>query len=799
MNPIFKALLAVRFIGLRNVLRTVRYSLWRDQLDRRLSVRNATSVQSPGDLLTFTPQPGGGDFRFERATLEVRFLAPDLVRLTWTPGALPLPYALARQEWPSVNVQHCADEAGHHLSTDALRLSVHTDGTVAIADAEGRLLRRDHPPQRSGTTWELTSDFPPGLHACGLGDRAAPPDLPAGTYRLWNRDPGGSYGPGADPLYANIPVLFTAHAQGSLLTFYENPFPTKIALAGDAPRITYRVDDGALRFYLIPGPPERALARYTELTGRPPLPPRWALGFHQSRWGYMNEEQVRTVVEGFRRHDLPISAIHLDIDYMDGYRVFTVNRERFPDLKRLADDLHALGIHLVTILDPGVKRDPHFALYRQGVERGLFCTTPDGRPLHGLVWPGWTAFPDFTHPETRAWWRDQYAALLDAGVDGIWHDMNEPSAFAAWGDPTLPHVTRHRMEGRGGDHREAHNLYGLLMNHAGYEALRERLPDRRPWLLSRANWAGGQRYAWNWTADTESTWDALRMTIGMMIHSSLAGQPYNGPDIGGFSGAPDGELFIRWFQMAAFLPFFRNHAAKGTPPREPWVFGEPYLSIARDILRLRYRLLPYLYTLAWEATERGLPIVRPLWWDAPQREDLWAVDDACLLGSALLVAPVVSPGAETRDLFLPPGRWFHVWDDQIFDGDQTITLPAPLDRIPILARAGAVIPQESGTTLELHLYLPTKDSLGGGQVYLDAGDGYGPHRLERYTLAWDGDHLQLDRVVEGEYTFPYDSIRLFLHGIVPAALTVDDRPLPIDDTTIPLPADFRTLRIFPEK
>jgi alpha-glucosidase len=438
---------------------------------------------------------------------------------------------------------------------------------------------------------------------------------------------------------------------------------------------------------------------------------------------------VRAVVEGFRVRDLPLSAIHLDIDYMDGFRVFTVDPRRFPHFATLARDLETEGIALVTILDPGVKRDTKYAVYQSGRANRVFCTLPDGREMHAPVWPGWCAFPDFTNPQTRDWWGNQYPPLLEANVGGVWHDMNEPATFVAWGDPTLPQAVRHSMEGRGGDHAQAHNLFGLLMNRAGHEALRRLRPDRRPFILTRSGWSGVQRYAWTWTGDVETSWRSLRQTIPTMLGLALSGISYSGPDIGGFGGAPSAELYIRWFQLAAFLPFFRTHSSKVTPRREPWSFGPEALAIVREYLDLRYRLLPYFYTLAWEASTKGHPFVRPLFWLDDRDQSLWDVQDAFLLGDSLLVAPVLQPGATSREVTLPPGVWYDFHDERQYRGPGPVTIGAPLERVPVLARAGTVIPiEDSGAAarearLVLHLYAGAN---GGALLYSDAGDGYGP-------------------------------------------------------------------------
>jgi alpha-glucosidase len=553
------------------------------------------------------------------------------------------------------------------------------------------------------------------------------------------------------------------------------------------PKVEAWFEDGMLRYYVCLGTPEEVLKSYTQLTGRAPLPPRWALGYHQCRWGYRTEADIRRVAQGFQEHDLPISAIHLDIDYMDGFRVFTVNQERFPDLAGLARDLACQGIRLVTILDPGVKRDPGYFLYREGLRRKVFCKTFFGRPLIGLVWPDWSAFPDFTNPEARKWWGEQYPRLLDQGVAGFWHDMNEPTSFAAWGDTTLPLPTRHSLEGRGGDHRQAHNLYALQMNRAGFEALRRQRPDRRPWILSRAGWAGQQRYAWNWTGDIETSWESLRMTLPTVLGLGLSGLPFSGPDVGGFSGDPSAELYLRWFQMACFFPFFRTHSALGTAPREPWVFGEETTRRVREALRLRYSLIPYLYTLAWEASQTGCPPVRPLFWADPGDRRLWQVEDAFLFGSALLVAPILEEGAQDRQVSLPGGEWFDFWSDARIEGGDSVRLQASLDHIPLLARAGSLLPLEVNGRLQLHLYAPSEGE-GEGRLYLDAGDGYGEWRLERYRLRRSDGRLEIERESQGPYAFPYPAVELVIHGFSAGGAWVDGQPAPCENNRLICPS-----------
>ncbi len=641
-------------------------------------------ARGPGPLLSAEPLTAPGDesgplgvcCRFAEADLEVRFLADDIVRLTWGPGEPPIPWALAQptaDHRPSSVVEVTAGTPPAtpvRAATPELSVEVTGEGWVSFRGRDDRLLRRELPPLRRGAARTARFELRPGERVAGLGEQASPVTLRGTTHRLWNRDPGGAWGPGDDPLYLCVPVLLGLHPDGDVLAFFENPHEATVRVDGAAPvaaqaRVELTFRGGTDRHYVAAGTLPRLLERYSWLTGRPTLPPRWSLGFHQCRWGYRSQGEVRDVADGFAREGLPLSAVHLDIDHMDGYRVFTADPVRFGDLEGLCGDLEARGTRVVTIVDPAVKADESFEVFRQGRDDGRFLKDADGRPLLGVVWPGRAAFPDFTDPATREWWAGLYKGLLDAGVSGVWHDMNEPTSIALWGDRTLPPGTRHVAEGRGGDHRQCHNVYGLLMDRAGFEAQAAGRPDRRPWLLSRSGWAGLQRWAWCWTADVEATWEGLRQQVATTIGLGLSGIAYTGSDTGGFNGAPGPELFLRWLELAVLMPFCRTHSVTGAPPREPWRWPEPYRTAVGRLVRFRYRLLPYLYTLAHEASRTGHPFVRPLSWPdgrgpAPAGADdrLWSSDDAYLLGDALLVAPATREGCGARPVPLPAGEWF---------------------------------------------------------------------------------------------------------------------------------------------
>jgi alpha-glucosidase len=572
--------------------------------------------------------------------------------------------------------------------------------------------------------------------------------------------------------------------QGHYLIFYENPYRGEIEV-DDAIRVQF--ERGALRSYFFRGSPEHCLDLYTKLTGRPPMPPRWSLGYHQSRWGYKSQDEIRNIANSFKEHDLPISAIHLDIDYMDGYRVFTFNTDRFGAVLELSQSLREDDVKLVTIIDPGVKLDRGYRVFQDGLRRGMFCTLPNERPMVSIVWPGWVYFPDFTNPDARIWWGDYYPQLLNHGISGIWHDMNEPTAFTAWGDKTLPLITQHLFESQGGDHLRAHNLYALLMNRAGYEALRKYKPERRPWILSRSGYAGGQRYAWNWTGDVETSWEALQQTVATMLGVSLSGFAYTGSDIGGFSGAPDPELYLRWFQLGAFSPFFRTHSAIGTPQREPWAFEENILQATRVLLQLRYRLIPYFYTLAWIAHQKGTPLLRPTFWIDPDDPALWEIADQFFLGPDLMLAPVLNAGKLEREVYIPAGLWYELWDDSVFAGPRIQSVPADLTRIPAFVRGGAILPLEiSPTELELHIYLPELGVIKG-ELYSDEGDGYQKNRLDRFIGTRDGKTISISRSSEGKHEWPYANLTLVVHGGKMSTINIDGESGKCKETSAQVP------------
>ncbi|NEB39655.1 glycoside hydrolase family 31 protein [Streptomyces sp. SID14515] len=758
----------VRLVGSVRGLRTVRSAWRRRSADARaLPPRGAERARVPGALTGAEPGPGGGVVRFARSELRIRVSVGGAVFWAWD-GAEPLPSYAVPGAAPAPDPRAVLEpdkDGGWQVVSERLTVVVSRTGAVELRTPGGLLLRRELPPRwwepvgGGPVRWVQRSEVPADARFFGLGGRAGGPRLRDGVYGLWNTDPGGRFGPEDDPLYLTMPVQVVVSDAGTHLAFHDNSWAGRVVLregeegAGsghDRPgTCEVRMEGGPLRCWVVAGTPARVLQGWTALTGAPALPPSWALGPQHARWGFGSEREVRRVAAGYRERGLPLSVLHLDIDHYDAHRVFTVDRERFPGLPALAKELGEDGVRLVSIVDPAVKAEPGDAVFDAGRavgERGAYVRDARGRVVVGEVWPGASVYPDFTDPLVRDWWGSLYEERLAQGFSGIWHDMNEPVSFAAFGDPSLPRSARHVLEGAGGDHREAHNVYALAMARAGYEGLLRFRPKERPFLFSRSGWAGMQRYGGTWSGDVSTGWPGLRASLSLVVGLGLCGVPYSGPDVGGFDGFPSPELYLRWFQLGAYLPLFRTHSATGAGRREPWEFGPEALEYARAALVERERLHPYFVTLSHVARLTGAPYVRPLWWGAPGDRALRECEDAFLLGDALLVAPVLEPGARRRAVRLPRGRWYDTVTGRAYEGPGQVLVDAPLSRVPVLARAGAVIPVRGADGgPELEAWAPAAGRTGGGLVVRDPGDGWAEAEVERYVTRWEGDRVVVER------------------------------------------------------
>lgn len=716
-------------------------------------------VQSPARLLALS------DARGHRLLVEA--WAPDLVRIRFVPpGSVPtISWALARprSEWPEdfpVRVE--ATASGWRLSTPALTAEVASaTGALALRAAGGLEPFVQHDPEcpfrhdTSTVGLSLRAVLPAGAMCLGLGEKTGWLDRRGRILEMWNTDV-LPHLPDTDPLYQSIPFVIVYQEGRAFGLFLHNTHRSRFDLGFTQPeRLEAWVGGGELDYFILAGPSlEHVVRGFTDLTGRMPLPPRWALGYQHSRWGLHDADQVRELAAEMRRRRVPCDVIYLDIDYMDGYRVFTWDPARFPDPDALLSDLAAQGYRVVTIVDPGVRIDDEYPVYREGIAKGVMCRKADGRPFEGVVWPGPTVWPDFLRADARRWWGSWIARQLTRrGVAGIWNDMNEPASFrhplpTGTLDPDVMHGPDEEREDtterRELLHAEGHNVYGLLMSQSAFESQLAARPDRRPFVLTRAGFAGVQRYAAVWTGDNSSWWEHLTMMGPELINLGLSGVAFAGADVGGFTRHTSGELLARWTWAGAFTPFMRNHSAIETRRQEVWRFGPEIEAICREAIEWRYRLLPYLYTLAWESSSLGTPIMRPLFWDHPGDAAAARVQDQWMLGPHLVVAPITQPAATHRAAYLPAGEWVHLWQPVRILGPAHALVDAPLSHIPVFARAGAVVPlgpvaQHTGelaADARISLYV-TAPSPGSAMscwtwLYEDEGDGFG-YRQGRFS------------------------------------------------------------------
>ncbi len=634
--------------------------------------------------------------------VEASVLAPDLFRLRMTSrqafSERPS-WAVCKTDWPEVPVRMQASGSRVSLRTACGRLRLRlADGGWRLQDSAGREV---FAAVATETGWarprcQLTLTLAEGESLFGLGETTGTFNKRGLIREFWNTDVLGHASaiyPGLRSLYVSVPFALSLRHGRAAGLFWDNPARQTWDLGQTRlDRWQMTAASGEMDLYLFLGPRvSEVVARYTELTGRMPLPPRWALGYQQSRYSYETRGRVEEIAGNFRRRRVPCDVLYLDIHHMDGYRVFTFGKT-FPRPAEMIARLARQGFKVVTIVDPGVKNDSRFGLLKRGLAAKAFVKAPDsGKDFIGRVWPGETRFPDFLNARVRRWWGEEQNRLLELGVAGFWNDMDEPANFAL-PTKTLPEECVHQTDFGPMKHAEAHNLYGLEMARGSREGALAHQPDRRPFVITRAGYAGVQRYGLVWTGDNSSMWEHLADAVQMCLNLGLSGLAFCGSDVGGFMDNTSPELLARWTQMAAFTPFFRNHSNNRTIDQEPWALGTRTEQVCRRYIELRYQLLPYLYSLFIAAHRTGAPIIRPLLWHYQDDPIAVAAGDQFLLGPNLLVAPVLRQGAVARSVYLPRGAWYDFWIGQRYEGARHVVAEAPLEIIPLFVHAGAIVP-----------------------------------------------------------------------------------------------------------
>ena len=692
--------------------------------------------------------------RCDDVDLHVRAHTDGVARLTYVPRGEELPsrsFAVSEPPAFAEEVQVGAVDGDAVLCTaDYMVRITESSCRIRLDDSAGQPLLDDGdfggwstaPGTQDDapvTTVSVTRATPEAERFYGLGERNGPLNQRGRSLVFWNTDAYdpdfGGFGPEQDPLYQSIPFFIGLREGTAYGVLTDNAYRQEMDLAAtSSERYQIKAFGGAIDQYIMVGErlPE-VVRRYTALTGRMSPPPRWSLGYHQCRWGYAPESKLTELAAEFRGRQIPADSLWLDIQHMDGFRTFTWDPVDFPDPEGLIADLGGDGFRVTVIADPGIKLDPGWSVYDSGLDAGAYLEEPGGEVYVGEVWPGDSVFPDFTDPAARSWWAGHVAELVERGVQGVWLDVNEPTNFPeSGGGNTVPNSLPIDGDGIPSTMAEGHNVYALHEARATYEGMLQAAPEQRPFILTRAAYAGIQRWAAAWTGDAPSTWTSLGQSLPMLLNMGLSGEAFVGSDVGGYSGGATPELFARWMSVGVVSPFLRGHVTNGVKDQEPWAFGQEVEDISRAHINWRYEILPYIYSLFDEAARSGAPVLRPLVYAYQEDPETHEIGDQALLGPNLLVAPVVEEGADMRQVYLPAGRWFEYRSGAVYEGPQWIDVPVTLAALPRYVPEGAILPhgelvQHTGEIkatdrLLLQVYPGPEET--AFTLYEDAGEGF---------------------------------------------------------------------------
>lgn len=700
------------------------------------------------------------------------------------------PYSVTLEPVPS-DFQVIEKNDSLWIKTHLLQLQITLDHFIlTFYDKNGQVLNED---DSLGISWigtEVTSykKIQKNEKFIGLGEKTGNLNRFGSAYMNWNTDYFG-YGVGDDPLYMSIPFYLGVHDQGNYGIFFDNPHKSVFNFGASSNRFIYfNAEDGDMDYYFFHEPTvAEIISSYTELTGRMKMPPKWSLGFQQCRYSYYPDKEVTTLASTFRDKDMPADVIYLDIHHMEQYKVFTFDSVKFPDAKSMITHLKERGFRVIVIMDPGIKTEKGYLPYEEGIEKALFVKYPDGKNYEAQVWPGWCAFPDFTKSETRSWWAEKMEFYTEVGVDGFWTDMNEP---ASWGQFT-PNLIEFNFEGEVSSHRKARNVYGMQMARAAQEGQLLQKPEERPFVLTRSGFSGIQRYAAAWTGDNTASEEHMMAGIRLINSLGLSGVAFSGYDVGGFAGESSKSLFARWISIGAFSPLFRAHSMINSNDAEPWAFGEEVEEICRNYMKLRYRLIPTIYSSFYKATVTGLPLVSSLAISYPLDEKIYqsAYQNEYIFCDRFLVAPVESYKEITK-VYLPKGNWYSLFSDTAYSGEKEIYMDTPINYLPVLVKEGSIFTMQSDISstsqkndgiLRIHIYAGSQDS--SYEHYEDDGISHshehGYFHKRKISYFSNEEKVQLSEA-GGSFISEYETITFYFHGFDVSEITINNEVVKVE-------------------
>ncbi|MDL2144320.1 glycoside hydrolase family 31 protein [Flavobacterium tructae] len=771
-----------------------------------------TALEYKGDLYPskiISHQHEGDSVFFHtdnKVILKVTILRDSLIRFRFTTKGYfsnDFSYAVDKTQLHGYNfLELTEEEAYFQIRTSKVKCKIQKrDLRLAIYDLNDFLILEDElgfhweeSYEYGGNIVKMSKSSKDGECFYGLGDKATQMNLKGKRLENFATDQ-YAYQKEQDPLYKVVPFYIGLHNKVSYGIFFDNTFRTFFDFCQERRNVTsFWAEGGEMNYYFIYGPQmQDVVTTYTDLTGKPELPPLWVLGYHQCKWSYYPESKVKEITSKFRELKIPCDAIYLDIDYMEGFRCFTWNKNYFPDPKKMVAELAEDGFKTVVIIDPGIKIDKEYWVYQEALEKDYFCKRADGPYMKGKVWPGECNFPDYTNPVVREWWAGLFKELIsDIGVKGVWNDMNEPAVMEV-PNKTFPTDVRHVYDGNPCSHRKAHNIYGTQMARATYHGVKRFAYPKRPFVITRSAYSGAQRYTSSWTGDNVATWEHLWIANIQVQRMSISGMGFTGSDIGGFAEQPTGELYARWIQLGVFHPFCRTHSSGDHGNQEPWAFDEEVINITRKFVSLRYQLLPYLYTMFWQYIEEGVPMLKPLVYYDQEDTQTHYRNDEFIFGNQILVCPILEPNAVGRRMYIPRGEWYNYWTNEFATGGREVWIDTKFDEIPVFVKAGAVIPKYpvqqyvgelefDELTLDLYFKLGKEKSV----VYEDAQDGYdykkGRYSFLSFSTIGKEKELIIQLHKEGKYTTPYSKYKINLIGLPfkVAEIEIDNEKIAFD-------------------
>lgn len=736
--------------------------------------------EHPGKLINWERRTHGIAGSAEQAQFRITFYSESIARIQISRDSFfeDFSYSVVAEPAGTQLVISDSEELLRITTTRMIVVVRKNPLSFRFENLQGQVINEDDNAFGTGWIGEQVTTYKKlqeGERFIGLGEKTGPLDRRGFGYTNWNTDNFG-YTSGSDPLYCSTPFYIGLHHGVSYGIFFDNTHKTFFNFGASNDRFSsFSADTGEMNYYFIYAGDVAGLIRdYTHLTGRMEMPPLWSIGYQQCRYSYYPDKEVMSVARTFREKNIPADAIVLDIHYMEQYKIFTWSKRDFPEPDKLVADLREMGFHVVVMCDPGIKVEKGYQAYEDGRKNDVFIRYPDGTYYTGQVWPGWCHFPDFTRPETRAWWKEQFRDYVKQGVAGFWNDMNE---IATWGN-MLPEHVEMDFEGERATLRRGRNIYGFQMARSTYEGTKGLMNNRRPFNLTRSGFSGIQRYAAVWTGDNVAYDEHMMLGVRLVSSMGLTGIAFAGYDVGGFVGDANTNLFARWVSIGAFSPFFRGHSMINSRDSEPWSYGEEVEQISRNYIRFRYQLLPYLYSVFFEASTNGMPVQRSLAINYSHDSKVYEhqFQHQYLFGPALMVAPVESNKEFVRVYFPPGSTWYSLYNGQQYPGQSETVIECPMHRLPVFVKSGSIIPMQppvSNTSeqpelLIVHLY--AGDQFNELIFFEDDGESY-DYQQGRYCLR----HLRyspLDGTFEigaakGDYPSRYKSIQIVLHGFAP--------------------------------